>query len=147
MTEEHCDICFDINMFQKNAVASAIFQKAEKTEKPAMECPPNATALGRATWTFLHSMAAYYPTEPSREKQKDMNDFLTAFSKVYPCGHCAEHMRAEMEIVPPQVHSRDALSLWLCTFHNKVNEMLGKPIFDCSRVLDRWRFGFGNCKK
>ena len=146
MTEEHCDICFDINTFQKQAVAKAVFQKSTSSESQ-LECPPNSSALGRATWTFLHTMAAYYPTQPTEEKQKDMKEFLYAFSKVYPCGHCAEHMQAEMEIEPPQVQSRDSLSLWLCTFHNKVNEMLGKPIFDCSRVLDRWRFGFGNCKK
>lgn len=144
MTEEHCDICFDIHTFQKQAVSKALFQKRTTDE---IECPPDAKGLGRATWTFLHTMAAYYPIEPSRERQKDMWDFLSAFSKVYPCGHCAEHMRAEMEVDPPQVQSRDALSLWMCSFHNKVNEILGKPLFDCSRVLERWRSGFGDCNK
>ena len=31
--------------------------------------------------------------------------------------------------------------MWLCKIHNEVNEMLGKPSFDCSRVLERWRDG------
>lgn len=40
-----------------------------------------------------------------------------------------------------QVGSGTELSMWLCKIHNEVNEMLGKPSFDCSRVLERWRDG------
>jgi hypothetical protein len=32
------------------------------------------------------------------------------------------------------------LSDWLCNVHNKVNKRLGKPEFDCSKVLERWRY-------
>lgn len=28
-------------------------------------CPPDTPEIGRATWTFLHTMAAYYPEQPS----------------------------------------------------------------------------------
>jgi len=27
----------------------------------------------------------------------------------------------------------------MCEMHNEVNERLGKDIFDCSRVDERWR--------
>lgn len=30
-----------------------------------LPCPPQTAELGRSTWTFLHTMAAYYPEEPS----------------------------------------------------------------------------------
>ena len=68
-----------------------------------------------------------------------MRDFMTHFASVYPCRHCAEHLQAEMEEDPPQVQSRQALSQWWCRMHNKVNEQLDKPQFDCSKVLERWR--------
>ena len=42
---------------------------------------------------------------------------------------------------PPRVTSRAALSDWLCVQHNEVNAKLGKPLFDCARVLERWRTG------
>ena len=40
-----------------------------------------------------------------------------------------------------RTQSREQLSLWLCEQHNKVNEKLGKPLFQCDiNVLDeRWR--------
>ncbi|GAV98642.1 mitochondrial FAD-linked sulfhydryl oxidase ERV1 [Lentinula edodes] len=29
---------------------------------PPTNCPPDSEELGHATWTFLHTTAAYYPT-------------------------------------------------------------------------------------
>ncbi|KAK9768130.1 Flavin-linked sulfhydryl oxidase of the mitochondrial IMS [Basidiobolus ranarum] len=110
-------------------------------EKWNIECPPDKVELGRSTWTFLHTMAAYYPDKPSKEQQGDMNTFLDTFSKFYPCNWCANHLQGEMKSAPPKVDSRDALSLWLCQLHNGVNKLLKKPEFDCSKVDERWRNG------
>jgi mitochondrial FAD-linked sulfhydryl oxidase len=145
---ENCTICFDINMFRKHAITKSLSTtdpEPKTSTREKIPCPPDSQELGRSSWTFLHTLAAYYPSNPTAEKQRDTRNFLELFSKLYPCGHCAEHMQAEMEIDPPNVTNREALSLWLCLFHNKVNELVGKPIFDCSRVMERWRTGFGNC--
>ncbi|KAI9206247.1 ERV/ALR sulfhydryl oxidase domain-containing protein [Polychytrium aggregatum] len=104
-------------------------------------CPPDAGELGRSTWTFLHTMAAYYPEAPTQDEQTNMSQFLNSFSRVYPCGYCAEHLQAEIKKHPPPVASNLILSKWLCVVHNKVNKSQGKPMFDCSRVLERWRDG------
>ncbi|PNG99984.1 CCR4-NOT transcription complex subunit 1, partial [Tetrabaena socialis] len=79
------------------------------------ECPPDTWELGRATWTFLHSVGAHYPERPSGR----------------------EHVSAN----PPRVATAAELNLWLCGVHNEVNELLGKPLFDCSRIAERWREG------
>jgi FAD-linked sulfhydryl oxidase len=42
---------------------------------------------------------------------------------------------------PPDVGSAAQLSHWACRLHNLVNIRLGKPGFDCSRVMERWRDG------
>ncbi|CAI2189928.1 6602_t:CDS:1 [Funneliformis geosporum] len=105
------------------------------------DCPPDSEQLGRATWTFLHTMAAYYPEVPSSEQQINMRNLLSGFSQFYPCWYCAEHLREEMKKVPPKVESRWALGIWLCDMHNIVNERLGKPIFDCNKINERWKDG------
>jgi len=103
-----------------------------------MPCPPDSKQLGRATWTFLHTMAAYYPDEPSKTQQTEMSTFLDGFSKFYPCHYCADHLQGEMKTRPPVVQSRTILSRWFCDIHNEVNQRLGKSMFDCNKVGERW---------
>ncbi len=105
------------------------------------DCPPDSEQLGRATWTFLHTMAAYYPEVPSYEQQRSMRTLLSTFSQFYPCWYCAEHLREEMNKSPPKVESSGALGKWLCDMHNIVNERLDKPIFDCNKIDERWKDG------
>uniref|UniRef100_A0A7S4LNX3 Sulfhydryl oxidase n=1 Tax=Eutreptiella gymnastica TaxID=73025 RepID=A0A7S4LNX3_9EUGL len=100
-------------------------------------------SLGRAGWTILHGFAAAYPRQPDAEQRKEMETFLTSWSNLYPCKHCAAHMRDCMEDDPPRLQSRDELSIWMCELHNKVNDLLDKPLFDCSlgAIMDRWTPG------
>ncbi|TPP61040.1 FAD-linked sulfhydryl oxidase ALR [Fasciola gigantica] len=111
------------------------------------DCPPDKPELGRATWTFLHTMAAYYPEQPSELQKRLMADFLRGFGTFYPCVPCADDLRKNMILHPPQIQSRDALSGWMCMQHNLVNKKIHKPLFDCSTALERWRYGWkdGSC--
>ncbi|KAF8424170.1 FAD-linked sulfhydryl oxidase ALR [Tirmania nivea] len=67
------------------------------TTTSSEECPPDVQVLGRSTWTFLHTLSANYPKNPTQEEQSDMKQFMRLFGKLYPCWVCAEDFKEWME--------------------------------------------------
>jgi FAD-linked sulfhydryl oxidase len=112
-------------------------------------CPVDIDQLGRATWTFLHTAAAYYPIRPTPAQKSSMLALLKSLPVTYPCHHCASHLAENLKEHPPEPHVADraTLSKWLCERHNDVNVRLGKARFDCSKTDERWRDGAadGSC--
>lgn len=158
----NCRVCFDIKDWKKKAQKAAFDRPVKAAAAGGLgagtvvftdsmvaapvpqeyrNCPPDAVDLGRSTWTFLHTMSVYYPDRPTGQEQGEMSTFLELFSKLYPCSYCASHLREEMKKTPPVVESRSGLAAWLCRMHNEVNERLGKPMFDCGKVDERWKSG------
>lgn len=107
------------------------------------DCPPDVESLGRATWSFLHTTAAYYPERPTARQRAHMLSLIHALPVLYPCSHCAGDFDEDVKGNPPDVSSRGALSRWLCERHNAVNEKLGKTRFDCAieSTDARWKDG------
>ncbi|KAI9482672.1 MAG: ERV/ALR sulfhydryl oxidase domain-containing protein [Benjaminiella poitrasii] len=102
----------------------------------AENCPADVITLGRAAWTLLHTTAAYYPDRPAPSQMESMRSFMNSFIDNYPC--FSEEFKRYMNEDPIRVGNRKKLSEWLCRQHNKMNEKLGKPAFDCSLVFERW---------
>ncbi|ORX40034.1 ERV/ALR sulfhydryl oxidase domain-containing protein [Kockovaella imperatae] len=107
------------------------------------DCPADTEALGRSTWTFLHTTAAYYPVSAPTSTQTQMRNLLSSLSLLYPCVPCAEDFQEKVKENPPDVSGREGLSRWLCERHNEVNEKLGKESFDCAwkSLNERWKDG------
>lgn len=97
--------------------------------------------LGRATWRFLHTMAARFPDKPTKDERTTFETFIHLFARLYPCGDCAQHFRDILAKYPPQSGSRSAAAGWLCYAHNLVNERLKKPAFDCNTIGDFYDCG------
>jgi FAD-linked sulfhydryl oxidase len=110
-------------------------------------CPPDREELGRATWTLLHAVAAYYPDAPSAAERGAAAALVSALCALYPCAHCRERLVADVAASAPRTESRAALARWVCEQHNAVNEALGKRAFPCELAAldERWRTGAAGC--
>ncbi|KAK0611159.1 ERV/ALR sulfhydryl oxidase domain-containing protein [Immersiella caudata] len=117
------------------------FTSQSRLLMPPKDCPPDSPQLGRATWTLLHSIAASYPSSPTPTQQSEITQFMSLFSKLYPCWVCAEDFQKYMAKDKVRVGSRDEFGKWLCEAHNEVNRKLGKKEFDCGLWEERWRTG------
>jgi hypothetical protein len=86
-------------------------------------------------------MTGKFAINPTEEEKQTLSDFIYLFARLYPCGDCARHFQKILQRNPPDVSSRQSASQWACKVHNLVNERLGKPQFDCSKVADVWKCG------
>ncbi|KAI5709834.1 FAD-linked sulfhydryl oxidase ALR-like [Diaphorina citri] len=111
------------------------------------DCPLDKDQLGYQTWGLLHTIAAYYPEKPTADEEREMKTFFMLLGKFYPCESCARDFSSLLKLRPPATSSQRALAGWLCWVHNHINQKLGKPQFDCSRLDERWRDGWddGSC--
>jgi mitochondrial FAD-linked sulfhydryl oxidase len=128
-----------------SALAAAMKHSA-KTANTAkttttIACPPTKGALGKSSWDLLHSIAAWYPDNPTPTDETMIQQFFTGFARFYPCTWCAEDFQRNLQEKPVQSATRKDLCIWLCEQHNVVNQKIGKPVFKCDiRTLDeRWR--------
>lgn len=103
--------------------------------------PESRGELGKGTWTLLHIMASTYPIAPTPEVIQDHKIFFQLLPRIYPCPDCRVHMRKMFHELPPQLNSRSEFMSWLCEAHNRVNRRLNKPVFDCSKLDERWDCG------
>jgi len=125
------------------SLQSKLQAQQQPLQQPA-HCPPDVEVLGRATWTFLHTMAANYPENPSTQQQREVSSFIKTLGRFYPCWHCADDFRSWMaKGNEPRVQSRKDFENWMCNAHNEVNKKLGKEVFDCGEesLNIRWREG------
>lgn len=129
------------------AAATTPPQSATTSLQPPKDCPPDVDQLGRNAWSLLHSITGAYPERPSGEQQQDARQFISSFSRLYPCWVCAEDFQQWLKQSAPRVSSRDEFGRWMCEAHNEVNVKLGKERFDCDRWEERWRTGWkdGRC--
>lgn len=122
----------------------------EFTEKPFMPKMANETLkaqLGNSAWHLFHTVLARYPDKPTEQEKSTLKQYIHLFAQVYPCGDCARHFVQLLQKYPPQVGLRKTAALWGCHVHNKVNDKLKKPEYDCTTILEDYDCGCGDDEK
>jgi hypothetical protein len=76
---------------------------------------------GPSAWRLLHLITFAY--DPDHQKE-GIRELFESLPYVLPCKYCRQHLAGHMEKVPlePALASRAALTRWLWTVHNAVND-------------------------
>lgn len=59
------------------------------------ECPLQRNQFGKYAWGYLHTMAAYYPNNPTDTQKSDMKTFIRTFTEFFPCEECKDDFKIE----------------------------------------------------
>lgn len=85
---------------------------------------------GPPMWSRFHRYAAKYT--PSKKSEARL--WYRRFMYALPCNQCADKYKALLECTMPltseHLASREALFEWTFHFHNAVNMLLHKPLFE-----------------
>lgn len=94
---------------------------------------------GNHAWSIMHHRVSLYPSSPTDKEKERMKAFLYECMKGVAelCSDCKSHIREYLSKNPikPALESKDKLSLYLCNFHNSVNQRQGKEVKDCKNIL------------
>lgn len=84
-------------------------------------------------WYVFHTYANSYPDNPTNHQQAVASNLIKTLPFLLPCDECASHaytyIKTVFSLIPTIVLSKTNLINFFNTFHNHVNERLGKPKF------------------
>jgi FAD-linked sulfhydryl oxidase len=99
--DKDCETCTDFkdwlksNNDKETKDPSGKQQQVDDTASYYNKCPLFRDQLGRASWSVLHTIAAYYPEKPTEQEQTSMKGFIQSFAQFFPCRECASDFREE----------------------------------------------------
>jgi hypothetical protein len=89
--------------------------------------------IGKGTWNLLHEIVKHH--EANEENNFHLAIFIESLSHIYPCEECRKHMREIIEETMKEEKMPEMSELWMCNFHNTVNERLGKELYNCDEFI------------
>ena len=98
---------------------------------------PDPRYWGSKFWFTMHTVAYFYPDNPTPEEMAHAKNFYESFSVLLPCPGCAKHYSTLLESIPVRhaVTSRMNLIEWVNRVHNEVNRRLHKPVVSLEEYL------------
>ena len=97
--KEACETCTDFKDWMNQSQTRTRSQTSDSRSIELIpDCPLRRDQYGRYAWSYLHTMAAYYPDQPTFEQQASMSSFIGSFAEFFPCKECGEDFKDEYEI-------------------------------------------------
>lgn len=104
----------------------------------------NTSEWGPSFWYVFHSSAMLYPDRPTAQLALQMTELLTIVPDLLPCPSCQQHARDYIDGIASLSNvcsSRTNLFEFWATFHNAVNERLGKRRYEFATVYHMYSSG------
>ena len=96
---------------------------------------PDPRYWGNKFWFTMHTVAYFYPENPTPAEQQAAEQFYSSLSLLLPCPACGAHYATLIQLTPPRVGSRMELLEWTIDIHNEVNARLGKRTITLEEYL------------
>lgn len=94
--------------------------------------------IGRGIWLYLHAIAENFALFPTTDYLQKFQNHISSFAWIYPCDSCKNDMSVYIENNPlSQITNRAEAVHWMFTFHNHVNQKIGKSVMTREQYLSR----------
>jgi hypothetical protein len=104
---------------------------------------------GPLVWHFLHIISFNYPINPTNQDKQNYKNYLLSLGKILPCKYCRDNFDKNLKkckFSDKVFKDRTTFSKFIYCFHNEVNKMLDKNIFETySFVRDRYETFRARC--
>ncbi|KAG6761316.1 hypothetical protein POTOM_034530 [Populus tomentosa] len=129
-------------IYPANTDTSSV-QPKDVLNKGKSAAPVTKEELGRATWTFLHTLAAQYPEHPTRQQKKDVKELTwpadLEVSSVFSCiffGHEQPILKeADMQMAHSCVLEKLRLPCHCGSFHMAILSRM----YPCQECADHFK--------
>lgn len=89
------------------------------------------------SWKNVHIKAKYATTT---DKRNEFEQYIRYLAIRFPCGKCRTHIGVYIRENPiPKILTDKTIYKWAWSFHNSVNQRLGKPIVSWEKSLEFYK--------
>lgn len=96
---------------------------------------------GPPFWHFLHMIAMKYPENPNNTMKKKYYDFINNIPIFIPNEKMSNNFANLITEYPvsPYLDNNISLSKWMHFIHNKINELLNKPLLSYEEFINNFK--------
>jgi len=114
----------------------------QKSKSEILDSKHRTRTHGKEMWNVLHITSVFLPEKPNKEEVDHFTNFVKGIlhfgTKFESTWH--EYTIKYIKDNPFNFVDRESSMLWICNFHNDVNQKLGKDLFECTKenISQRW---------
>jgi hypothetical protein len=128
----------NITMMRINSFARNI-QPTQITQPEPTKPSENKMTWGEPTWFLLHTLAEKAKDSYFNQIRIDLLNTIYSICSNLPCPMCAEHAIDYLKTSNFfKIATKNDLKIFLCIFHNVVNQKKNFPLFDINSLNDKY---------